>query len=97
MMTFKDRATQIIELLPTASACIPLAIGLVAVKTTFVDRTGRTFRATHPVRPAQLADHGKAFCVVNQVLDVQHDRILPEIAKSFTSLESVKTLKEIDQ
>jgi hypothetical protein len=65
MMTFKDRVTQIIELLPTTAAFVPLAMGLAGVKTPFVDRTGRTFWATHPVGPAQLTDHCKAFCIVN--------------------------------
>jgi len=52
MMTFKDRVTQIIELLPTTAAFVPLAMGLAGVKTPFVDRTGRTFWATHPIGPA---------------------------------------------
>jgi len=65
MMTFKDCVTQIIELLPTVSALIPLAMGLVGVKTSFVDRFGRTFWATYPIRPTQLANYGKTFCVIN--------------------------------
>jgi len=48
-MTFKDRATQIIELLPTALTRIALTMGLLCMKTTFVDRIRPTFRAAHAI------------------------------------------------
>jgi hypothetical protein len=77
MVSCENRVAQVIELVPTASAFISLSIGLIGMKTTLIDFVGYTVWATNSVRPAQLADHCKAFGVVNEMLDVQHDRIVP--------------------
>jgi hypothetical protein len=69
-MAFKDRATPIIELMPTVSAFVALAMGLVGVKATSVDRSGCTFRAVYSIRPAQITNHRKTFCIINEVLDI---------------------------
>lgn len=77
-MTFKDRAAQIIELLLTALTRVSLTMGLMRMKTTLLDHTRPTFRTAHAVRPAQVANHCKAFGVVYQLLEVDHARILSE-------------------
>ena len=38
-MIFKEGAAQIVELLPALLTLIPLTMGLMTMKTTFVDRT----------------------------------------------------------
>jgi hypothetical protein len=55
-------------------------MSLVGMKPTFVDIARLTVRATNAIRPAQLPDRFKSFGVVNQVLDVYHDLILPAIS-----------------
>jgi hypothetical protein len=89
MMSFKNRATQIIELLPTCWAFVPLAMGLMGMKPALVHAVGATLRALHAVRPAQLAYHRKALGIIDQVLDIQHGPILTAIAFSATSLKPV--------
>ena len=69
-MTFKDRAAQIIELLPAVLTPIPLTIGLMCMKNAFVDRTGPTLWTTHPAWPAHFMNDRKAFRISDQVLDV---------------------------
>jgi hypothetical protein len=64
MMTFKDDATQIIELLPTVLAIIPLAMGWMRMKTTFVNRTRHKPMTAHSVWPAQFTNDCKTFCVI---------------------------------
>jgi len=77
-MTFKDRAAQIIELLPTALALVALPMDLTRMETTFVDRTRSTVRAAHAIWPAQFPYYGKALCIINQLLEVDHPTILSE-------------------
>ena len=77
-MTFKDRATQIIELLSTILTLVALAMGLLCMETTFVDRTRPTLRAAHALRPAQFPNHRKALCIINQLLEVDHATILSD-------------------
>jgi len=77
-MTFKDRATQIVKLLPTALTLISLTMSLMGMKTTFLDRTRPAFRTAHSVRPAQFANHRNAFRIIYQLLEVDHALILSE-------------------
>jgi len=77
-MTFKDRAAQIIELLPTALTLISLTMGLMRMKTAFLDRIRSTFRTAHAIRPAQFTNHREAFGIVYQLLEVDHVHILSE-------------------
>jgi hypothetical protein len=77
-MAFKDRATQIIELLPTTLTLIPLPMGLMRVKSTFVDRTRPALRTAYSVWPAQFSNDRKTFRVIYQMLDVDHAPILSE-------------------
>jgi hypothetical protein len=79
MMTFKDGLAQVIELVPTALTLVSLSMGLMGVKTTLMDDFGSTFRAAHAFWLAQLTDDCKAFFVVNQVLDVEHACIIPDV------------------
>ena len=79
-MTFKDRAAQIIELLPTSLALVSLPMGLMRMKASFGDCTRPALWAAHTIRPAQFTDHRKAFSIIYQVLEVDPLRILPESA-----------------
>jgi len=83
-MTFKNRAAQIIKLLPTTLTFIPLPLGLICMITTFVDRIRRTLRTVHSVWPAQFPYDRKTFRIIYQFLDVHHAPILSE---SFHLLE----------
>jgi hypothetical protein len=78
-MTFKNGAAQIIKLLPTLLTLISLPMGLMGMKTTFLDRTRPTGWTAYSVWPAQFSNHRKAFCVVYQVLEVDHASILSEL------------------
>jgi hypothetical protein len=89
MMTFKNRATQIIELLPTALTFVSLAMGLVTVKATLVNFLRCALWTAYSFWPAQLSYHCKTFCVVNQVLDIQHAHILPEMMQSLIPVKSL--------
>jgi len=77
-MTFKDGAAQIIKLLPAFLTLISLTMSLMSMKTSFVDRTRLALRTAHSVWPAQFTNDRKAFCVIYQLLDVDHARILSE-------------------
>jgi len=97
-MTLKDCFAQIIKLPSTRLAFVSLTMSLLRMKATLVNITGLAVRALNPLRPAQFTDHFKAFGVVNQVLDIYHDLILPAIS-SFVRLaiigSSVSHLLEI--
>jgi len=75
-MTFKDRAAQIIELLPAVPALIALPLGLLRMETTFLDCTRSTLRAAHAIRPAQFPNHRIALRIIDQLLEVDHATIL---------------------
>lgn len=77
-MTFKDRTTQIIKLLPAVLTLIALTMRLMRMKPTFGDPARPAFWTAHPVWPAQFTNHRKAFCVIDQLLEVDHASILSE-------------------
>jgi len=77
-MAFQDRATQIIKLLPTALTLIPLAMGLMRMIATFLDLTRPTFRTAYAFRPAQFSYYRIAFCIIDQLLEVDHAAILSD-------------------
>ena len=71
-MVLKDRIRQIIELLATGLAVIPLPLRLVIVKASFADLARTAPRAADPLRPAQFTDFSVALGIINQFLDLQH-------------------------
>lgn len=77
-MAFKDGAAQIIELLLAVLTLISLTIGLMSMKTTLIDRARPALWTVYSVWPAQFTNDRKAFCVVYQLLDVDHALILSE-------------------
>ena len=84
-MSFEYRATQIIELLFTVLASVPLSIRLVRMKTMFVDLTGATPGTAYPVWPTQFTNDRKAFCIIDQLLNVYH---VPILSEAFHLLET---------
>jgi hypothetical protein len=78
-MSFKDCAAQIIKLLPTTLTFVSLAMSLPIVKTTIVDCAGPTFGTSDPFRPPQVTDYFKTFCIIDEVLDIDHSRILSDL------------------
>ena len=57
---------------------IPLPMSLMRMITTFLDHTRPTLRTAYAVRPAQFSNHRKAFCVIDQLLEVDHASILSD-------------------
>jgi hypothetical protein len=78
MMPFKNRTTQIIELLPTFNTLMPLAMRLMIMKTTFLYLGRSALRASNPIRPAQCAHYRKTLGIIYQILYVDHEPILSE-------------------
>ena len=77
-MAFQDRAAQIIKLLPTRLTLISLPMSLMRMITTFLDPARSTLRTSYAVRPAQFSNDRIAFCVIYQLLEVDHVAILSE-------------------
>jgi hypothetical protein len=72
MMTFKNRACQIIELPAAGLTHIALTRGVLCVKPALGAVGGITPRTPHAIGPAYLANHFKALGIINQVLYVDH-------------------------
>lgn len=75
-MTFKDCVAQIIKLFGASLTAIPLPMRVAIVKPTFADLIRPTFRAADAIGPTQLANFGIAFCLIDQVLNIEHRALL---------------------
>ena len=75
-MAFKDRVGQIIKLFEASLTPIPLPMRMVIVKSAFADLIRPTFRAADALRPAQLTNFRIAFCLIDQVLNIEHRALL---------------------
>ncbi len=93
-MTFEYRVAQIIKLFPAMLAFVSLPMSLSIVKTSFIDPAGSTFRTFYPFRPAQFTDYFETLCIIYEVLDVDHSRILSTF---FHLLETGKEPKNFIQ
>lgn len=77
MMAFKDRAGQIIKLLPARLTVVALPVSLMGMKAAFAHLLGIAMRTVDAVRPADFAHFFVAFLLVNQVVDLEkHPPIL---------------------
>jgi hypothetical protein len=72
MMPFKDSLGQVIKLLVTILALIPLAVRLSIMKPTLVDKGTFTMGTANTVWPAQLSDLLVAFSIIYQILNCKH-------------------------
>jgi hypothetical protein len=70
----EDRICQIVKVLATSLALVPLAMGLGIVSPLLGDVLGSTLGTGHTIRPVHLADSLEAFGVIYEVLDIyDHD------------------------
>ncbi len=76
-MSLENGIAQIIKLLPTRLAHVPLSITVAVRMPAFLDVRCIAVRAVNPIRPAQGAHYFIALRIINQLLDTYHARILP--------------------
>jgi hypothetical protein len=70
MMPFQDRARQIVKLASTRPTLIPLAMGLLRVKTTLDNLGGITGRTPDTVGPPQVTNHIIALGFIDESLKI---------------------------
>ena len=76
MMSSKDGVTQIIEVGMTVLTLVALPMRLSFILTTFVDLPGTTLGTTDSLCPKELTHCFIAFCVIDQVLNIQVHALL---------------------
>lgn len=70
MMTFEDGTGQIVEIVSTRFAMVPLTMLLRFIEAVFDDVLVAAKWTPHPLRPTQFANFSIATCIVDEVLDI---------------------------